>query len=101
VNLTEQQDPWADWNRWCASKIEHALREFGPQIDKAFDNLAGQTSKALDDLTDEINEALRDLREALARERERSAKLRSDIEVLRVMVRSQNLGVTRSKRDVA
>jgi hypothetical protein len=87
------------WNAWADAKIANAIRELGPEIDRALDNLAGETSKALDDLADEANKAIGDLREALVREREKSNKLRSDIEVLRVMIRS--VGVTqRSKRDV-
>ena len=74
--------------------VADGLREFGPQIDRALDNLADVTNKALDDLADEAKKALDDLRE-------KNAKLRSDVEVLRVMIRSQNVGVTRSKRDVA
>jgi hypothetical protein len=84
----------AAWNSWADAKIANAIRELGPEIDRAFDNLADATNKALDDLADEAKKALDDLRE-------KNAKLRNEVEVLRVMVRSQNLGVTRSKRDVA
>jgi hypothetical protein len=98
MNLTEQQDPWADWNRWCESKIETALREFAPGINEAFDDLTDEANRALKELRGEIDE----LAEAITREREKNAKLRSDVEVLRVMIRSQNVGViTRSKRDDA
>jgi hypothetical protein len=73
-----------------------------PQITKALDDLQGETGKALDAIVDEINQVTGDLADALIRQREKNTKLRSDVEVLRVMLRSQNDGVTmRSKRDVA
>jgi hypothetical protein len=52
------------------------------------------------DALDETNLALGDLRKELVSEREKNAKLRSDVEVLRVMIRSQSVGITRSNRGV-
>jgi hypothetical protein len=100
VNMDQQtQDAWNDWAR---AHVADGLRELAPQITKALDDLQGETGKALDAIVDEINQVTGDLADALIRQREKNTKLRSDVEVLRVMLRSQNVGVTmRSKRDVA
>jgi hypothetical protein len=80
----------AAWNSWVDHKIAKAIREdIGPAI-----------SKALDALVDQTNLTLGDLEKALTREREKTDKLRGELEVLRIMIRSQSVGVTRSKRDV-
>jgi hypothetical protein len=80
----------AAWNSWVNHKIAKAIREdIGPAI-----------SKALDALVDQTNLTLGDLEKALTREREKTDKLRGELEVLRIMIRSQSVGVTRSKRDV-
>jgi hypothetical protein len=91
----QQEDQWADWNLWADRKIENALhdytRELAPQINKAFDDLADETGKALDKVE-----------EALASEREKNVRLRSEIEVLRILVKSQNGGIIkRGNRNVA
>jgi hypothetical protein len=84
-----QEDQWADWNLWADRKIENALHAFSPKIGKALDDLAEETDKALDDLA-----------EALAREREKNVKLRGEVEVLRIMIKSQNIGATMRGRNV-
>jgi hypothetical protein len=72
--------------------------ELVSQINKAHDNLVGAAARELDDLADKTNK----LEEALDREREKSSNLAAQLEVMRVLVRAQNIGVTtRSKRDVA
>ena len=77
------------WNAWADAKIANANSA-----------LHSETGEALDAIVNKIDQVTGDLEKALLREREKNAKLRSDVEVLRVMIRSQNAGVTRSKRDV-
>jgi hypothetical protein len=96
VTSTQQQSGGMDaatneaWNSWVDHKIAKAIHE----------DIEPVIVKALEALVDQANLAMDDLEKALTRERERTDKLRGELEVLRIMVRSQSIGVTRSKRDV-
>jgi hypothetical protein len=86
-----------EWNRWRDVGIANAFRELAPHINKALDDMADETNKALA----ETNQALADLRKALDFEREQNIKLRSEVEVMRIVTRAQNIGAVMRGRNVS
>jgi hypothetical protein len=87
MNLMEQQDQWADWNRWADSRIAKYLDEHQPFSETQNEILVEVIAELRGEWQQDIEQKL--------------GELRAEIEVLRGVIKSQNVGVTRSKRDVA
>jgi hypothetical protein len=83
--MQQQQADWSGWDRWVKAHIEIALHDFLKNI-----------------LEPGIGEALGETRIDMREDFERQlGELRAEIEILRSVIKSQNVGIITRSKDVA
>jgi hypothetical protein len=81
----QQEDPWADWNRWCESKIATALH----------DHIENYLSEFLVEIIALQREEMHELVE------KKLGELRAEVEVQRGVVKSNNVELIKRGQNVA
>jgi hypothetical protein len=81
----QQEDQWADWNLWADRKIENALYEFAPGINRALDDLTDELVKELDKDAARFKQKLAEQREEFERKlAEQRRQFEDELAALRV-----------------
>lgn len=89
-----------DWNAWADAKVLALAKVVGERLDETADAVNAVTKNLEKAILDEREKRVK-LAEALDLEREKATKMRGELEVLRIMVRSQNIGTNmRSRKNV-